>query len=148
MTDQPRQRPQPRRLLGLSRLRAWMVLPLAGAVIATLAATPASADPINSPHAITFPVTCNGVDVTVVVPSPNALTPRIIIDGPVLVPVFFQVTATDLTTNQVIFSGSLERAYGAQATVTCTATEFGVDESTGHPLRFDVVSVDLQAPPS
>jgi hypothetical protein len=133
----------------LSRLRAWIVAPLAGVVIVMLAAIPASADPINSPHAITFPVTCNGADVTVVVPSPNALTPRIIIDGAVLVPVFFQVTVTDLTTNQVIFSGSIERAYGVQdrATVTCTAIEFGVDDTTGHLLRFDVVSVDLQAPP-
>jgi hypothetical protein len=127
-------------------------LPLTARTVAALAAAaavvvpgaaPASADPTNSPQAITIVLSCNAEPTTIVIPTLNGLTPRIVVEGNgVLIPVSISITITDLTTNELVFTGTTQRAYGAQdaATVECSETHTRIDDTTGHLLEVHVVS--------
>jgi hypothetical protein len=132
-------------LADLLRLGARAAAPIAAAALILPVAAPASADPTNSPQAITIVLSCTGEPTTIVIPTLNGLTPRIVVEGnEVLIPVSISVTITDLVTDQVIFADSTQRAYGAQesATVECSETHTRVDETTGHLLAVHVVSLN------
>jgi hypothetical protein len=114
-----------------------------------LSGTPASADPVQSPQAVTGTLSCNDISVDVVIPSLGGLTPRILVDGHgVLIPVSISFTITDLTTGQVLVADTEQRAYGAQdrATIECSDTHTRVDTTTGHLLEVNIVTLDMPGP--
>jgi hypothetical protein len=114
-----------------------------------LAGTPAVADPVQSPQAVTGTLSCNDISVDVVIPSLGGLTPRIVVDGHgVLIPVTITFKITDLTTGQVLVADTEQRAYGAQdrATIECSDTHTRVDPTTGHLLEVNIVTLDMPTP--
>jgi hypothetical protein len=114
-----------------------------------LGGTPAVADPVQSPQAVTGTLSCNDISVDVVIPSLGGLTPRIVVDGHgVLIPMIITFKITDLTTGQVLVADTEQRAYGAQdrATIECSDTHTRVDPTTGHPLEVNIVILNMPTP--
>jgi hypothetical protein len=122
---------------------AAIVLGLLGAYTA-----PAQADPINTPNALTFPITCDGTTYTVVgVPGQGQWTPALVTtSNVVLVPFSFDITFTDLTTGES-FHLTVSKEAVNQANATCTFAVTFTDPETGDMLRIAGTVAGLHVPP-
>jgi hypothetical protein len=112
---------------------AAMVLGLLGVLMA-----PAHADPINAPNAVPLELICeNGATYdVVVVPGVGNWTPALVTDSnQVIVPLSFDLTATNADTGEVVFrETTTKEAVNRVDTTTCQWTE--TFEEDGQTIEF------------
>jgi hypothetical protein len=122
---------------------ATMLLGLVGVL-----AAPAYADPINAPHSLTFPITCDGTTyIAVGVPGQGQWTPALASDSnTVLIPFAFDVTFTDLVTGEEFSNVVSKEAASHLPVVDCTFTIETIDPETGHAVRIEGAAAGFVTP--
>jgi hypothetical protein len=126
-----------------ARTWRWATVAIVGVVLLVGAAAPAAADATGGRHAVTFNLSCGGVDVTVVTPSSAAATAQVIDGSGTLVATDITITLTftdPRTGNQVTeveyltYGAGHGQAGGLQdRLVTCTQ-DFTINDPDVGPI--------------
>jgi hypothetical protein len=123
---------------------AAMVLGLLGVSMA-----PAHADPINSPNAFPFTITCDGTTYSVVGVSVEPGTPVLVTtSNVVLIPFGFDITFTNLTTGESMHFVASKEAVNHAANASCSFDVIFTDPQTGETLRLVGFAEGLRTPPA
>ena len=96
---------------------------MVAAIAAALAGSPAIADPVNNPHAISVPFTCGGETVTLTIRPEHGASAHVSDDSDVFLAKSGTLMLTDLETGETQTFPFSNPARGFEGDlVTCTAT--------------------------